>query len=123
MCAFASGSFPKNLSRIVGSDHGRVVQRSVRRKETLQGSGFNASLAKLTGGTVGRGEALDLIAMVDVEGYVTVNSNRYSVPVDWIGRRVEVRATSSKIEIQLDARHLVTHQQVKHFGIMRRSSI
>jgi len=38
--------------------------------------------------------------MVDVEGYVTVNTNRYSVPVDWIGRRVEVRETSSKIEIQ-----------------------
>jgi transposase len=50
--------------------------------------------------------------MVDVEGYVAVNSNRYSVPVDWIGRRVEVRETSSKIEIQLDARHQVTHQRV-----------
>src|ERR1035441_4233960 len=50
--------------------------------------------------------------MVDVEGYVTVNTNRYSVPVDWIGRRVEVRETVSKIEIQLDARHLVTHQRV-----------
>jgi hypothetical protein len=40
--------------------------------------------------------------IVDVEGYVTVNTNRYSVPVTWIGRRVEVRETSSKIEIQLD---------------------
>ena len=50
--------------------------------------------------------------MVDVEGYVTVNTNRYSVPVDWIGRRVEVRETGSKIEIQLDARHLVTHPRV-----------
>jgi hypothetical protein len=50
--------------------------------------------------------------MVDVEGYVAVNTNRYSVPVAWIGRRVEVRETSSKIEIQLDARHLVTHQRV-----------
>jgi hypothetical protein len=50
--------------------------------------------------------------MVDVEGYVMVNTNRYSVPVDWIGRRVEVRETASKIEIQLDARHLVTHQRV-----------
>lgn len=29
--------------------------------------------------------------MVDVKGYVTVSTNRYSVPVDWIGRRVEVR--------------------------------
>jgi transposase len=50
--------------------------------------------------------------MVDVEGYVTVNTNRYSVPVDWIGRRVEVRETSGKIEIQLDARHLVTHERL-----------
>lgn len=50
--------------------------------------------------------------MVDVEGYVTVNTNRYSVPVAWIGRRVEVRETCGKIEIQLDARHLVTHERV-----------
>ncbi len=50
--------------------------------------------------------------MVDVEGYVTVNTNRYSVPVDWIGRRVEVRETRDKVEIQLDARHLVTHRRV-----------
>ena len=34
---------------------------------------------------------------------------RYSVPVSWIGRRVEVRETRDKIEIELDARHLVTH--------------
>ena len=46
---------------------------------------------------------------VDIEGYVSVNTNRYSVPVSWIGRRVEVRETKSKIEFQLDARNLVTH--------------
>jgi hypothetical protein len=46
---------------------------------------------------------------VDVEGYVSVNSVRYSVPVGWIGRRVEVRETRDKIEIELDARHQVTH--------------
>src|SRR6266566_4480471 len=46
---------------------------------------------------------------VDVEGYVSVNSIRYSVPFSWIGRRVEVRETQNKIEIELDARHLVTH--------------
>jgi hypothetical protein len=46
---------------------------------------------------------------VDVEGYVSVNSIRYSVPVSWIGRRVEVRETKDKIDIELDARHLVTH--------------
>jgi hypothetical protein len=50
--------------------------------------------------------------MVDVEGYVAVHSNRYSVPLDWIGRRVEVRETRDKIEIQLDARHLVSHERI-----------
>jgi len=46
---------------------------------------------------------------VDVEGYVSVHSIRYSVPVSWIGRRVEIRETRDKIEIELDARHIVTH--------------
>jgi transposase len=46
---------------------------------------------------------------VDVEGYVSVNSIRYSVPVPWIGRRVEVRETKDKVELELDARHIVAH--------------
>src|SRR3989442_15834382 len=50
--------------------------------------------------------------LVDIEGYVAVNSNRYSVPVEWIGRRVEVRETRDKIEIQLDARRMVTHRRI-----------
>jgi len=50
--------------------------------------------------------------LVDIEGYVALNSNRYSVPVDWIGRRVEVRETKDKIEIQLDARRLVVHRRI-----------
>lgn len=49
---------------------------------------------------------------VDVEGYVSVNTNRYSVPVAWIGRRVEVRETRDKVEIELDARAIVTHARV-----------
>ena len=48
---------------------------------------------------------------VDVEGYVSVNSIRYSVPVPWIGRRVEIRETRDKIAIELDARHIVTHDR------------
>jgi hypothetical protein len=44
-----------------------------------------------------------------VEGYVSLHSTRYSVPVSWIGRRVEVRETKDKVEIELDARRLVTH--------------
>jgi len=50
--------------------------------------------------------------LVDIEGYVVLHTNRYSVPVDWIGRRVEVRETKNKIEIQLDARRLVTHRRI-----------
>ena len=49
---------------------------------------------------------------MDIEGYVALNSNRYSVPLEWIGRRVEVRETKDKIEIQLDARRLVTHRRI-----------
>lgn len=50
--------------------------------------------------------------IVDVEGYVALHSNRYSVPFTWIGRRVEVRETKDQVVIQLDARHQVTHQRV-----------
>jgi transposase len=50
--------------------------------------------------------------LVDIEGYVALHSNRYSVPVSWIGRRVEVRETKDKIEIQLDARNLVVHKRI-----------
>lgn len=50
--------------------------------------------------------------LVDVEGYVVLHTNRYSVPVAWIGRRVEVRETKDKVEIQLDARNQVTHQRI-----------
>jgi transposase len=49
---------------------------------------------------------------VDTEGYVSVNSIRYSAPVSWIGRRVEIRETRDRIEIELDARHIVTHERV-----------
>ncbi len=47
--------------------------------------------------------------MVDVEGYVSVHSIRYSVPAAWIGRRVEVRESRDQIEIELDARRIVRH--------------
>ncbi len=50
--------------------------------------------------------------MVDVEGYVALHTNRYSVPASFIGRRVEVRETRDKIEIELDARRSVTHSRI-----------
>ena len=49
---------------------------------------------------------------VDTEGYVALHTNRYSAPVDWIGRMVELRETKDKIHIQLDARHTVTHERL-----------
>ncbi len=59
--------------------------------------------------------------LVDVEGYIAVHTNRYSVPLEWIGRRVEVRETRDKIEIQLDARRLVIHRRIaeaEHIRVM-----
>ena len=50
--------------------------------------------------------------LVDIEGYIALHTNRYSVPVDWIGRRVEVRETKDKIVIQLDARRVVSHRRI-----------
>jgi transposase len=50
--------------------------------------------------------------IVDVEGYVSVNTNRYSTPVDWIGHQVEVRETKDRIEIQYGPRQMVVHQRV-----------
>ena len=50
--------------------------------------------------------------IVDVEGYVSLNSNRYSVPASFIGRQVEVRETFDHVEIQLDARRIVTHRRI-----------
>jgi len=49
---------------------------------------------------------------VDVEGYVALHSNRYSVPFTWINRQVEVRETKDQVVIQLDARNSVTHERV-----------
>ena len=60
--------------------------------------------------------------LVDVEGYVSVNTNRYSAPVAWIGRRVEVRETKDRIEGQLDARNIVTHVRVVE-GVQQRITL
>jgi hypothetical protein len=49
---------------------------------------------------------------VDVEGYVSLHLVRYSVPVSWIGRRVEVRETTDRVEIELDTRNIVRHARV-----------
>jgi hypothetical protein len=50
--------------------------------------------------------------IVDVEGYVAINTNRYSVPFQWIGRQVQVRETKDKIEIQYGSRQSVSHTRI-----------
>jgi hypothetical protein len=49
---------------------------------------------------------------VDVEGYVSLHTNRYSVPPSFIGRQVEVRETRDHVEIELDSRHIVQHKRI-----------
>lgn len=50
--------------------------------------------------------------LVDVQGYVAVDTNRYSVPNDLIGRQVEVRQTKEQIEIYRGPRLIATHRRV-----------
>jgi hypothetical protein len=49
--------------------------------------------------------------IVDVHGYVTIDTNRYSVPADWIGRQVQALENGSEIVIT-SGRESVTH--VRH---------
>lgn len=48
---------------------------------------------------------------VDVEGFVCVDTNRYSVPSDWLHRSVQVRVTAERVEIDEGGRTVV-HQRV-----------
>src|SRR5207247_8479418 len=50
--------------------------------------------------------------IADVEGYVSVATNRYSVPVEMIGRRVEVRESKDTIEIYDGPRLIATHSRI-----------
>jgi transposase len=50
--------------------------------------------------------------LVDLEGLVSVETNRYSVPDDLIGRHVEVRQTKDQIEIYRGPRLVATHIRV-----------
>lgn len=50
--------------------------------------------------------------IVDIEGYVSVSANRYSVPESYIGRRMEVRETKDRIEVFEGPRLIATHARV-----------
>jgi hypothetical protein len=54
--------------------------------------------------------------IVDVEGYVNVNQNKYSAPWRLIGRRVEVRETKERIEIFDGPRLVASHGRVIDSG-------
>jgi hypothetical protein len=47
--------------------------------------------------------------IVDTEGYVTLHRNRYSAPVSWISRNVEVRETKDEVRIYADGAPIAVH--------------
>jgi len=47
--------------------------------------------------------------LVDVEGYITLHTNHYSVPTACIGRRLEVRETQDRVIIYQGPREITTH--------------
>jgi len=49
--------------------------------------------------------------IVDVEGYVTISTNHYSVPLP-VGRSVEVRETRDRIDVYDGPRRVATHKRV-----------
>jgi transposase len=49
--------------------------------------------------------------LVDVEGYVTLDTNRYSVPSEFIGRRLEVRESQDRVVIYAGPREIADHER------------
>jgi transposase len=49
--------------------------------------------------------------LVDLEGYITLDTNRYSVPTAFIGRRLEVRETPDRIILCEGPREITTHER------------
>jgi hypothetical protein len=49
---------------------------------------------------------------VDIEGYVTVDTNRYSLPENWIGRSVQVRETEKNLLIDGGRGETVSHTRL-----------
>ena len=50
--------------------------------------------------------------IVDADGYVSIQGNRYSVPYQLIGRPVEVRETKDRILVTLGPREVAAHARV-----------
>jgi transposase len=47
--------------------------------------------------------------LVDVEGYVTLHTNHYSVPTEYLGRRLQVRETPDRVVITAGPREIAVH--------------
>jgi transposase len=47
--------------------------------------------------------------LVDVEGYITLHTNHYSVPTEYLGRRLEVRETQERVVIAAGPREIAVH--------------
>jgi transposase len=59
-------------------------------------------------------EVYDLhMRRVSVEGYVSLHTNRYSVPTQFIGRRLEVRETKDQVRIFDGHRLVATHGRIE----------
>jgi transposase len=50
--------------------------------------------------------------LVDMEGYVSVGTNRYSVPDEFLGLAVEVRESKDQLEIYRGPRQIARHRRV-----------
>jgi len=59
--------------------------------------------------------------IVDVEGYVTVYRNRYSVPVELISRRLELRLCKDRVRIFSGHQLVAEHERVEDGKALRRT--
>lgn len=50
--------------------------------------------------------------IADIQGYISVGGNRYSVPYSLIGRRLEIRETRDRIEVFEGPREVASHPKV-----------
>jgi len=48
---------------------------------------------------------------VDVEGYLNLHTNRYSVPVEWLGRRLEIRESKDQVRVFDGPRLITVHER------------
>jgi hypothetical protein len=50
--------------------------------------------------------------IIDVEGYVNLDTNRYSVPDRLIGKKVEVQKHSDRVQVFFDHKQVASHPRI-----------